>query len=120
MSIHQGAIEQSLLDLTDRKFKVERNCNPEALNLDESGIEDEEAYPIELTVTRGHPTKESTTNASTNGYRGPDREVIKARYLIGCDGARSWVRKQFNIALEGTQTESVWGVMDIIPLTDFR
>ena len=47
-------------------------------------------------------------------------EVIKAKYLLGCDGAHSWIRQQFGIPLEGSHTHNVWGVIDIIPLTDFR
>lgn len=47
-------------------------------------------------------------------------EVIKAKYLLGCDGAHSWIRQRFGIPLEGSQTHNVWGVIDIIPLTDFR
>jgi len=34
-------------------------------------------------------------------------------------GAHSWVRKSFNIAMEGEQTDYVWGVTDLIPDTDF-
>ena len=34
-------------------------------------------------------------------------------------GAHSWVRKAFNIAMEGEQTEYVWGVIDFTPDTDF-
>jgi len=39
--------------------------------------------------------------------------------VIGADGAHSWVRKRFDIAMEGLQTEYVWGVVDMIPKTDF-
>src|SRR5271163_755391 len=34
-------------------------------------------------------------------------------------GAHSWVSKTFNIAMEGAQTDYVWGVIDFIPDTDF-
>ena len=34
-------------------------------------------------------------------------------------GAHSWVRKTFNIAMEGEQTDYVWGVIDFTPDTDF-
>src|SRR5271168_4159583 len=34
-------------------------------------------------------------------------------------GAHSWVRKAFNIAMEGEQTEYIWGVIDFTPDTDF-
>jgi 2-polyprenyl-6-methoxyphenol hydroxylase-like FAD-dependent oxidoreductase len=33
-------------------------------------------------------------------------ETIKAKYLIGCDGAHSWTRKQLNIPVEGSNTRS--------------
>lgn len=124
VSIHQGAIEQSLLDLTDQKFQVERNCSPEALSLDETKKDDMSAYPVKLVVQHESPYQAGVTDGPTsvlaNGDKSPRRETINARYLIGCDGAKSWVRKQLEISLEGTQTESVWGVMDIVPLTNFR
>ena len=47
-------------------------------------------------------------------------EVIKARYMIGCDGAHSWTRRQLGFSMEGEQTDFIWGVLDIIPITDFR
>lgn len=66
-------------------------------------------------------------------------EVVHAKYIIGSDGrpicagvddvvlfplffslgAHSWVRKRFGIAMEGEQTEFMWGVVDMIPETDF-
>ncbi|PGG95582.1 hypothetical protein AJ79_09972 [Helicocarpus griseus UAMH5409] len=46
-------------------------------------------------------------------------EVIKARFMVGCDGARSWVRQQLGFSLTGDSTDYIWGVLDIIPVTDF-
>ena len=34
-------------------------------------------------------------------------------------GAHSWVRKALGIAMEGEQTNYIWGVIDIIPHTNF-
>ena len=34
-------------------------------------------------------------------------------------GAHSWVRKMLGIAMEGEQTNYIWGVIDIIPHTNF-
>ena len=34
-------------------------------------------------------------------------------------GAHSWVRKTLGIALEGEQTDYIWGVVDMVPDTDF-
>lgn len=46
-------------------------------------------------------------------------ETIRAKYVIGCDGARSWVRSQIGLELQGEASDFIWGVMDIIPKTDF-
>ena len=47
------------------------------------------------------------------------REVIKARYVVGCDGARSTVRKSLGLRLEGDSARQLWGVMDVLAVTDF-
>ncbi|KAH7131849.1 FAD binding domain-containing protein [Dendryphion nanum] len=46
-------------------------------------------------------------------------EIVKAKYVVGCDGAHSWTRRQLGFELEGEKTDFIWGVLDIIPLTDF-
>ena len=47
-------------------------------------------------------------------------EKIHARYLMSCDGAHSWVRHQLQVATEGDGESRQWGVLDIVPITDFR
>ncbi|KAJ5130883.1 uncharacterized protein N7515_006922 [Penicillium bovifimosum] len=46
-------------------------------------------------------------------------ELVKAKFMVGCDGAHSWVRRQAGFSLEGDSTDYIWGVLDIIPITDF-
>lgn len=46
-------------------------------------------------------------------------ESVKAKFLVGCDGAHSWIRRQLGFTLEGDSTDYIWGVLDIIPITDF-
>jgi 2-polyprenyl-6-methoxyphenol hydroxylase-like FAD-dependent oxidoreductase len=46
-------------------------------------------------------------------------ETVKARYVVGCDGARSTVRKCIGRALHGDSTNHAWGVMDVLAVTDF-
>jgi len=48
-----------------------------------------------------------------------DHETIRAKYLVGCDGARSKVRAQMGLELKGTSARQLWGVMDVLPRTDF-
>lgn len=44
---------------------------------------------------------------------------IKARYIIGCDGARSAARRAIGLDLKGDAANKAWGVMDLLATTDF-
>ena len=46
-------------------------------------------------------------------------ETVKARYVVGCDGARSTVRKCIGRALHGDSANHAWGVMDVLAVTSF-
>ncbi|KAF9465797.1 FAD binding domain-containing protein [Collybia nuda] len=46
-------------------------------------------------------------------------EYIRAKYVIGADGAHSWVRRHLGIQLQGEKTEHVWGAIDVWADTDF-
>ncbi|KAF2650039.1 hypothetical protein K491DRAFT_609571 [Lophiostoma macrostomum CBS 122681] len=45
--------------------------------------------------------------------------VFEAKYVLGCDGAHSTVRKSLGYTMEGDTTDTVWGVIDFYPQTDF-
>src|SRR3984957_6178424 len=47
------------------------------------------------------------------------RETVKARYVVGCDGARSIVRTSIGRELHGDSANHAWGVMDVLAVTDF-
>ncbi|NOR32493.1 MAG: 3-hydroxybenzoate 4-monooxygenase [Sulfitobacter sp.] len=49
----------------------------------------------------------------------PVTETIHARYVIGCDGARSGVRRAIGRDLVGDAANQAWGVMDVLVETDF-
>ncbi|WP_284179694.1 FAD-binding monooxygenase [Rhabdaerophilum sp. SD176] len=65
------------------------------------------AYPVTATLERLDPSHEGRT------------ETIRARFVVGCDGARSSVRKAMGLALEGDSANQAWGVMDLLAVTDF-
>lgn len=46
-------------------------------------------------------------------------ETVKAKYVVGCDGARSNVRRALGRALHGDSANHAWGVMDVLAVTDF-
>ncbi|WP_284974789.1 FAD-binding monooxygenase [Arthrobacter sp. efr-133-TYG-104] len=64
-------------------------------------------YPV--TVTLGH---------TSGPHEGADR-IIKAKYVVGADGARSKVRHAIGCTLAGDQANHAWGVMDVLATTDF-
>jgi 3-(3-hydroxy-phenyl)propionate hydroxylase len=43
-----------------------------------------------------------------------DGETIEAAWVVGCDGARSFVRKQLRIALDDLEFEEPWLVVDTV------
>jgi phenol 2-monooxygenase (NADPH) len=47
------------------------------------------------------------------------RETVRARYVVGCDGARSIVRRSIGRELHGDSASHAWGVMDVLAVTDF-
>lgn len=47
------------------------------------------------------------------------QETVAARYVVGCDGARSAVRKSMGYELKGESARQLWGVMDVLAVTDF-
>ena len=46
-------------------------------------------------------------------------ETVKARYVVGCDGARSIVRTSIGRELRSDFANHAWGVMDVLAVTDF-
>lgn len=46
-------------------------------------------------------------------------ETIRAKYVVGCDGARSNVRQSMGLALKGDSANHAWGVMDVLVNTNF-
>ncbi|MBB4686785.1 FAD-binding monooxygenase [Amycolatopsis jiangsuensis] len=53
---------------------------------------------------------------------GPDEgteRIVRAKYVIGCDGARSKVRESIGRELLGDRANHAWGVMDVLAETDF-
>jgi phenol 2-monooxygenase len=76
------------------------------LKIDASRAHDPTAYPITACFERV-------------GEQGAMRESVAARYAVGCDGARSAVRRFLGRSLAGGSARQAWGVMDVLAVTDF-
>jgi phenol 2-monooxygenase len=154
--LHQGRMEQFFLDAirasypaqesnatsgtapgsdgetAARRIQVERCVIPTSLEIDESLVDDDSAYPV--TVTLRHLSEEEATptqmlsnlrdglfrsNLSgddvqdmltkSSGSQQAD-EVVKCKYVVGCDGAHSWTRKTLGkeFEMQGEMTDFIW------------
>lgn len=127
---------------------VDRGVLPTELAIDEALVDAPHAYPITVRIkhlSESEATPEQTAT-SANGAAVQDglfrsnltvddteellkaaklnekagrEEIVRAKYMLGADGAHSWVRNQLGFKLEGDSTDYIWGVLDIVPITDF-
>ena len=112
---------------------------PVQFELDESSVEEQDGYPIKVVLRHlseeEATPKQSATSANgqavvdgifrsnlsrddteelirmseeLKGKAGRE-EVVRAKYLLGADGAHSWVRSQVGFKLEGDSTDYIWG-----------
>ncbi len=51
--------------------------------------------------------------------RDDERFTVDARYVVGCDGARSVIREAIGLELQGDSANHAWGVLDVLAVTDF-
>ncbi|MDX1780564.1 MAG: FAD-binding monooxygenase [Thalassovita sp.] len=60
-----------------------------------------------------------TVTLENTGVNAGALRTVRANYVVGCDGARSNVRKAIGGELHGDAAHQAWGVMDILANTDF-
>jgi phenol 2-monooxygenase len=70
-------------------------------------IADEGEYPVAVTLLH------------TSGPDEGQERIVRAKYVVGADGARSKVRESIGCTLTGDQANHAWGVMDALAVTDF-
>ena len=70
-------------------------------------IADEGEYPVTVNLRR------------TSGDDVGEELVVRAKYVVGCDGAHSAVRNSIGRVPLGDQSFHAWGVMDVLAVTDF-
>lgn len=88
----------------DGPAKIKPNYGVEFGGLE---INQDAEYPVSVTVRY------------VAGERQGEERTIRAKYVFGCDGAGSGVRKAIGRKLEGKGANHAWGVMDVLANTDF-
>lgn len=110
---------------------------PEELTIDVDNVENTEAYPVKVGLRHLARTESNSkafgangndTTAIANGlfrsnltadtteavlHEAQDNaetftEEVRAKYMVGCDGAHSWTRRQIGSVMEGEQTDFIW------------
>ncbi|KAF4611200.1 hypothetical protein D9613_007135 [Agrocybe pediades] len=116
VTLHQGAIESIFLDsMRLSGVEVSRPVVPTSISIskEESALTDPLSHPVRVVLSYLKPI-----NQAEEGEEG-EAEIVHAKFVIGADGAHSWVRKSLDIVMEGEQTDYIWGVVDLTPDTDF-
>lgn len=103
--VNQARMQELLFDSAAKspsRFGVDYGWQYVSQTIDETA-----AYPVEVTLA-----------ATAEEHAGQTR-TLRAKYVVGCDGARSAVRESIGRKLHGDVQNHAWGVLDILALTDF-
>jgi phenol 2-monooxygenase len=103
--VNQARIHDYLLEnMRNSPSRLEPNYGLVAVGVD---IAESGDYPVTVTMHR------------TDSAREGEAVTIRARYVVGADGARSSIRQAMGGELRGDSANHVWGVLDILAVTDF-
>ncbi|KNY08117.1 FAD-dependent monooxygenase [Microbacterium sp. GCS4] len=79
-------------------------------------------YGVEFTGLTVHEEGEYPVEVGVRyvaGERAGEERTVRAKYVAGCDGARSGVRQAIGRTHVGASAAHAWGVMDVLVNTDF-
>ncbi|CAM3806371.1 FAD-binding monooxygenase [Polaromonas hydrogenivorans] len=100
--VNQARLQQYLLDyMRMSPTRLEADYGLEFVNLT---VESDGEYPVVVTLRDVVKRTES---------------VVRAKYVVGCDGARSLVRDSIGAVPSGDFANHAWGVVDMLATTDF-
>ena len=103
--VNQARVHDYLLEVMRKSStRLVPDYNRHVKNVE---VGDSGDYPVTVTLQRMEPDHQG------------QEETIRARYVVGCDGARSSVRQSIGRALVGDVANQAWGVMDVLAVTDF-
>jgi phenol 2-monooxygenase (NADPH) len=100
--VNQARLQQYMLDhmrQSPSRLEADYGWDFETLKVESSG-----EYPVVVTL-----------RDAANGAL----STVRARYVVGCDGARSKVRESIGAQPHGDFANHAWGVVDMLATTDF-
>lgn len=103
MILNQARVHDMFLDVMRRS---PTRLSPDyGLTLTDLQVDEAETHPVLATLQ--------------SNVAGAIPKQVRARYVVGCDGARSAVRQAIGRELVGDSANQAWGVMDVLAVTDF-
>ncbi len=100
--VNQARLQQYLLDyMRNSPTRLEADYGLEFVTLK---VESEGEHPVVVTLRDVSKGSETT---------------VRAKYVVGCDGARSLVRDAIGAVPRGDFANHAWGVVDMLAVTDF-
>jgi phenol 2-monooxygenase (NADPH) len=100
--VNQARMQKYLLDyMRNSPTRLEANYGLEFVDLK---VETEGEHPVVVTL------RNLANGAGT---------TVRAKYVVGCDGARSRVRDSIGAVPRGDFANHAWGVVDMLAVTDF-
>ncbi|KAL4891497.1 FAD binding domain-containing protein [Aspergillus ambiguus] len=102
--LNQARINMLMIE-SMRRFnnqEIDYGYDIKSVDVDSELAKDPAAYPVKVTAERDGKL-----------------EHFEAKYAMACDGAHSTVRRSLGYTMVGDSTDAVWGVMDMVPRTNF-
>ncbi len=103
--LNQARVHDLLLDVmrwSPTRLEPDYSCRVVDLVVDPAA-----AHPVTVTIERLKQDQKV------------ELATVRARYVVGCDGARSTIRTLMGRTLHGDSANRAWGVMDVLAVTDF-
>ena len=119
--LNQARVHDFLLDVMRRSpSRLEPSYSRRLVDL----TVDASAATLDTSAANAHGERSAThpvtaTLECIDAEGAGQREIVRARYVVGCDGARSVVRRAIGRALSGDSANQAWGVMDVLAVTTF-
>jgi phenol 2-monooxygenase (NADPH) len=76
-------------------------------------------YGFEFVTLRVEPQGEHPVVVTLRDVSSSAEKTVRAKYVVGCDGARSKVRDAIGAVPRGDFANHAWGVVDMLAVTDF-
>jgi phenol 2-monooxygenase len=76
-------------------------------------------YGLEFVTLTVEPAGEHPIIVTLREVASGATKTVRAKYVVGCDGARSGVRAAIGAQLRGDFANHAWGVFDMLAVTDF-